>query len=102
MTGGTLTIGNKFLIGDAGSFASALTGERIYFAMPLGEDVAKTIINKDHNPLLIKRVLEIKRKHGFVLNILKTGKITTNIFHSLFLNLLNFNFFKNTTIELVC
>ncbi len=94
--------GDKFLIGDAGSFASALTGEGIYFAMASGEDVAKTIINKNHNPILINNVLEIKRKHESILKMLKINKYSARFWHNLFISLLRLKSFREYSIEMFC
>lgn len=55
--------GNKFLIGDAGGFASGLTGEGIYFAMVSGKEVAKKIINPQYDCSGISKILKIKRDH---------------------------------------
>lgn len=57
--------GNKFLIGDAGGFASGLTGEGIYFAMVSGTEVAKKIIDSQYNCPEISKILKIKRKHEY-------------------------------------
>ena len=92
---------NKFLIGDAAGFPSGFTGEGIYFAMASGEDVAKTIINKNHTPILINKVLDIKRKHEMFLNSLRLNKTFAKVEHNLFLSLLKFKFFENYIIDLV-
>jgi len=52
--------GNKFLIGDAGGFASGLTGEGIFQAILSGREVAKKIINPDYNCPGIKHILTYK------------------------------------------
>ena len=52
---------NKFLIGDAGGFASGLTGEGIYFAMVSGKEVAKKIINPQYNCPKISKILKTKK-----------------------------------------
>jgi len=53
--------GNKFLIGDAGGFASGLTGEGIYFAIVSGKEVAKKIIDSQYDCLEISKILKIKK-----------------------------------------
>lgn len=53
--------GNKFLIGDAGGFASGLTGEGIYFAIVSGREVAEKIINSQYNCPKISKILKIKK-----------------------------------------
>lgn len=91
---------NKFLIGDAGGFTSSLTGEGIYPAIASGEDVAKIIIDKNHRPILIEKILAKKRQHEIILKYLKNKHlIKTEL--SLFLWLLNFNYFKKKVIKLV-
>jgi flavin-dependent dehydrogenase len=93
---------NKYLVGDAGGFASAWTGEGIYFAMASGEDVARTILDKNHNPLLIKKVLSIKRKHEFIMNVLRSNPYVNRFGFKLGFHLLEYPFFKNWLIDLVC
>jgi flavin-dependent dehydrogenase len=94
--------GNKYLVGDAAGFVSALTGEGIYFAMASGEDVAKTIIDKRHKPLLIQKILGIKRKHELILTVLRSNRKINDIGLSMGFYLLNYDFFKNWLIDLVC
>jgi len=53
--------GNKFLIGDAGGFASGLTGEGIYFAIVSGQEIARKILNPSYNLPKLKKILKIKR-----------------------------------------
>ena len=62
--------GNKFLIGDAGGFASGLTGEGIYFAIISGEEVARKIIDPRYNCPEISKILKIKRNHENFLKLL--------------------------------
>jgi geranylgeranyl reductase len=53
--------GNKFLIGDAGGFASGLTGEGIYFAIISGQEIAKKILDPNYNLIRLKKILKIKK-----------------------------------------
>jgi geranylgeranyl reductase len=53
--------GNVFLIGDAGGFASGLTGEGIYFAIVSGQEIAKKILNPNYNLIKLKKILKIKK-----------------------------------------
>ncbi len=92
---------NKFLVGDAAGFTSGLTGEGIYFAMASGEDVAKMIINKNHKPLLINKILSIKRKHEMIANAFKLNKTLEKIEYNLLLNLLKIKLFDKKVIDLV-
>ncbi len=92
--------GNKFLVGDAAGFTSGLTGEGIYSAIASGEDVAKMIIDKNHNPVLVERILNKKRKHEIILNILKNKYLAKPALNLIFY-LLRFNFFKRKAISLI-
>ena len=94
--------GNKYLVGDAAGFASGWWGEGIYFAMMSGEDVAKIIMDKSHNPALIKKVLSIKRRHELIMNILRSNPHVNKMGFGLGFCLLNYNFFREWLIELVC
>jgi len=62
--------GNKFLIGDAGGFASGLTGEGIYFAIISGREAARKIIDPRYNCPEISKILKIKRNHENFLGLL--------------------------------
>ena len=61
--------GNKFLVGDAGGFASGLTGEGIYFGLISGRDVARKIIDPNYKCEEILEILKIKRRHENTLAI---------------------------------
>jgi len=65
---------NKFLIGDAGGFASGLTGEGIYFAIKSGEDVAQKIIHKNYRCSNIKHILKIKKLEEKLLRSFESGR----------------------------
>lgn len=92
--------GNKFLIGDAGGFASGLTGEGIYFAMVSGKEVAKKIIDSQYDCPEISKILKIKRRHEY---LLKKINFLNNIFPNLgFKTLsffLNYKWFKKIFIK---
>jgi geranylgeranyl reductase len=94
--------GNKYLVGDAAGFASAWTGEGIYFALASGEDVAKIILDKNHNPVQIKKILSIKRKHELILNILRSHSKVNSLGINAGFKLLKLNLFKKWLINLVC
>jgi menaquinone-9 beta-reductase len=93
--------GNRFLVGDAAGLASGFTGEGIYFAMVSGEDVAKTIISREHNPALIRKVLGIKRKHELILSALRFSRETGTAGQGMLLELLRFGPLKKRFIELM-
>jgi len=52
--------GNKFLVGDAAGFASALTGEGMCFAMLSGIDAARKIISPRYKCRNIEHILKVK------------------------------------------
>ncbi len=56
--------GNRFLVGDAAGFASALTGEGIFPAFISAEAAACTIIDHNHESQALKMVLAKHRKHS--------------------------------------
>ena len=87
--------GNKFLIGDAGGFASGLTGEGIYFAMVSGREVAKKIINSQYNCLGISEILKIKRGHeNFFKAVTFLNNLSPNLGFKIALSLYNLPIFK--------
>ncbi len=93
--------GNRFLVGDAAGLASGFTGEGIYFAMASGEDIARMIINKEHDPALIRRVVDIKMKQEMIMRALKLNRVAGTAGQNLLLSFLGFGPFKNWFIELV-
>ena len=80
---------NKFLVGDAGGFASGLTGEGIYFAIKSGEDVAKQILNKQYKQVNIEHILKTKQFEEEILDSLQVNKTITEIEFELLNLLLN-------------
>lgn len=79
--------GNKFLIGDAGGFASGLTGEGIYFAIISGKEAARKIIDPQYNCPEISKILKIKRSHE---TIFKTMNCLNNLSPNLGFKALSF------------
>lgn len=69
--------GNKFLIGDAGGFASGLTGEGICFAIHSAEDVANKILNKKYKQNKIKHILEVKKREELLLRTFEINRFWT-------------------------
>jgi geranylgeranyl reductase len=53
--------GNVFLVGDAGGFASGLTGEGIYQSLISGEAAARMILDPDHDPESLQQVIRYNR-----------------------------------------
>jgi len=90
--------GNKFLVGDAGGFASGLTGEGIYFGLISGKDVARRIINPEYKCKGIEQILKVKIYHE---NTLATVRFLIKIFKgsSNYLFKFLFGFMKNKRIQ---
>lgn len=86
---------NIFLAGDAAGFASALTGGGIDQAVVSGEEIAKTIIDKNYHSKKIDEIVKTKRKHTNVLRLLKFLGKFTKIGFSLCLYLLKNKYFAN-------
>lgn len=93
--------GNRFLIGDAAGFTSGLTGGGMYFAMASGEDVAKMIIDSTHRPVLIEKVLPIKRKHELIARMLNINRNLQKIEHRILLLMFDSKFFCDKAIEFI-
>jgi len=92
--------GNKFLIGDAGGFASGATGEGIYFAMVSGKEVAKKIIDPQYDCPEISKILKIKRRHEyFFRKIIFLNDILPNFGFRILSLFLNFKLFKKVFIK---
>lgn len=86
---------NKFLIGDAGGFASGLTGEGIYFAMISGREVAKKIINPRYDCLEISKILKTKKNHENLFRIFDVlNKFSPNLGFKIMLFLFKFKYFS--------
>lgn len=87
--------GNIFLAGDAAGFASALTGGGIEQAVISGEEIAKSIIDKNYHSEKIDKIIKTKNRHTNVLRLLKfLGKFTKTGF-SLCLYLLKNEYFAS-------
>jgi len=56
--------GRIFLIGDAAGLASGLTGEGIYPAIISGEETARVIIDRDHNPVVLEGMIDKHARHS--------------------------------------
>lgn len=66
---------NIFLAGDAAGLASEFNGEGIYQALISGEEIAHTIINDNYIPKKLYNVLENKKRHTKVVQILNKAGI---------------------------
>ena len=93
--------GNIYLIGDAAGFPSGLTGEGIYFGMCSGEDVAKLIINSKHDPVLIKDIIKIKKKHEIIEKTFQLNKNLEKFEYETLVKLLKLKFFDKIVIDLI-
>lgn len=90
---------NVFLAGDAAGLTSELTGEGIYQALVSGEEIGKEIIDKNYKPQKIDDLLQIKEKHGRLMNLLiKSGKFRV-IFVCLGVLLLKIPYLKRKAID---
>ncbi|MCK4591997.1 NAD(P)/FAD-dependent oxidoreductase [Candidatus Parcubacteria bacterium] len=92
--------GNKFLIGDAGGFASGMTGEGIYFAMVSGKEVAKKIIDPQYDCPEISKISKIKRRHEYFFEKVNfLNNILPNLGFKIISFLLNYKWFKKIVIK---
>lgn len=71
--------GKKFLIGDAGGFASGLTGGGMYQATISGKETAKKIINSKYDCPEIQSILRTKAVEEAVLGMLEINKTAAKI-----------------------
>ncbi len=71
--------GNKFLIGDAAGFPSALTGEGMCFAMLSGIDVARKIINPRYKCQNIEHILRVKNVEDGIIKHMEKHKTLAKI-----------------------
>ena len=65
-----IRFGNIFLTGDAGGFASGLTGEGIYQALVSGEAAARLILDPFDKSEALKYVIQYNRKQRVIMNVL--------------------------------
>jgi len=85
---------NIFLVGDAGGFASGLTGEGILQALVSGETAAQTILNPDYSSERFEMILKYNAVQKKILNLfVKTGRLR-KVFHWLIVALLNSGYVK--------
>tara|TARA_R110002050_G_scaffold83254_7_gene177945 strand:- start:6795 stop:7844 length:1050 start_codon:yes stop_codon:yes gene_type:complete len=61
---------NVYLAGDAGGFASGLTGEGIYQALVSGEEIGKLILDKNYHSKKIDELVRLQNRHHKILNTL--------------------------------
>lgn len=80
--------GNVFLAGDAAGLAAGLTGGGVFQAYVSGEEIAKTIADKDYVSKKMDEVLEGNRKQNDALRFLEKTKSFIRLETELFLFLL--------------
>jgi geranylgeranyl reductase family protein len=68
---------NKYLVGDAGGFASGLTGEGIYSAMLSGEEIAKKIIDPTYDTPRLSAWLKFKKWHDSLYRLLEFNTVSS-------------------------
>ena len=73
----------KFLVGDAGGFASGLTGGGMYQAMISGKDIAQKIINPKYDCPQIHHILKTKAIEEAILAALEINKTASKIGYAL-------------------
>ncbi|WP_144963553.1 NAD(P)/FAD-dependent oxidoreductase [Gillisia sp. Hel_I_86] len=62
--------GNIYLAGDAGGFASRLTGEGIYQALVSGTEIGKMILDKNYHSKKIDELIRLQNRHNKILGTL--------------------------------
>lgn len=90
--------GNIFLVGDAGGFASWLTGEGIYQAVLSGQEAALKIIDHRYPWKGVDQILRVKRDHEKIKNLLGSSLIRGGLY-SLGSFLLKNNLFQRKAIN---
>jgi geranylgeranyl reductase len=79
--------GNKFLIGDAGGFASPITLEGIYSALLSGKEVAKKILEPDYKTPNLKKWIKLRNSHELALRSFEINDNLTELMFDLLLTL---------------
>ncbi|MDD5177685.1 MAG: NAD(P)/FAD-dependent oxidoreductase [Candidatus Nanoarchaeia archaeon] len=90
---------NIFLIGDAAGLVSGLSGEGIYAALISGEEIAKIILNKNHKPERLERILLRNKIHNKILSLLNKSGPFKIIWFELGSLLTRINYFKKQGIR---
>lgn len=62
--------GNIYLAGDAGGFASRLTGEGIYQALVSGGEIGKIILDQNYHSKKIDALIKLQNRHNKILGTL--------------------------------
>lgn len=80
---------NIFLVGEAAGLASWFTGEGIYQALASGQEIARLIINPDHDPVILHQVLKYNRILERILHLFLFAGPLKGIFHEFLVFLMN-------------
>ena len=67
--------GNTFLVGEAGGFASGLTGEGIYQSLVSGEAAAQIIVDENHEPEELNAVIKYNSIQYKILRVFSNAGI---------------------------
>jgi len=86
--------GNIFLAGEAGGFASWLTGEGIYQCLVSGKAVAERILDKDHYSEELHKVLKYNQIQRKITNVLIYAGPFRFLLHELLIMAMNSSFVK--------
>jgi len=81
---------NIFLVGDAGGFASGLTGEGIYQALVSGEAAAQMILDPDYVSEELKRVIRYNEIQFKIMNFFIKAGFFRGAVYNLLIMALNF------------
>jgi geranylgeranyl reductase len=92
-----LQFGNIFLTGEAGGFASGLTGEGIYQALVTGEEAAKVILGSTEPSDAFKFILKYNRIQEKIIRFLHRSGLFRGTIQELIVMLLNNRLFRAKT-----
>lgn len=93
--------GNIFLVGDAAGLASGLTGGGIFQALVSGEEVAKSIIDKNHISQRMEEILKSNKKQNRTLRLMAKTKSIAGLEFELFLLIIKSDFLSKHLINVV-
>ena len=92
-----LQFGNIFLVGEAGGFASGLTGEGIYQALVSGEEAAKIILGAQETSDAFKFLIRYNRIQEKIIKGLHRSGLLRGTIQELIVILLNNRLFRTKT-----
>ena len=91
--------GNIFLVGDAGGFASGLTGEGIYAAMVSGREAARRIIDPASSTKGTDQVLRKKRSQDRAVSLMQSSLPVLDTYHRILLHLTRFGWVSKRYVD---